>query len=85
MEHKIFSAMKHDSPILFLAQTLFALVESSLLKWKFFRFLSVRVKICQIPHVNFELTVNSSSNFVSFFIAMIHNSPVNFKLKYFQL
>ena len=36
-----------------------------------------------MPILNWE--VNSSSSFVSFFILMTHNSPVNFKLKYFQL
>ena len=52
----IFSAIKHNSSILFLAQTLYTLVKSNLLKCKFLRFSSARVKICQIPHVNFELT-----------------------------
>ena len=52
----IFSAIKHNSPILFLAQTLYTLFKRSPLKCKFLRFLSARVKICQIPHVNFELT-----------------------------
>ena len=36
-----------------------------------------------LPILNWE--VNSSSIFASFFILMTHNSPVNFKLKYFQL
>ena len=36
-----------------------------------------------MPILNWE--VNSSSIFASFFILMTHNSPVNFKLKYFQL
>ena len=53
----IFSAIKHNSPILFVAQTLYTLVKSNLLKkCKFLEFSSVRVKVCQIPHVNFELT-----------------------------
>ena len=43
------------------------------------RFPSRRVKLGQIPQVN------SSSIFASFFIAMTHNSPVNFKLTHFQL
>ena len=42
-------------PCSFLAQT-YSLVKSSLLKFKFSRFLSVRVKIRQIPRINFELT-----------------------------
>ena len=52
----IFSAIKHNSSILFVDQTLYTLVKNNLLKCKFLRFSSVRVKICQIPHVNFELT-----------------------------
>ena len=36
------------------------------------RFSSVRVNICQIPHVSFEL-VNSFSIFASFFIVITHN------------
>ena len=52
----VFSAIKHNSSIIFLAQTLYTLVNSNLLKCKFLRFSSARVKICQMPHVNFELT-----------------------------
>ena len=40
----------------FWAQTLCTLVKTSTLKCKFLRFLSARVKIRQILHVNFELT-----------------------------
>ena len=52
----IFSVIKHNFSTLFLAQTLYTLVKSNLLKCKCLRFSSTRVKICQIPHVNFELT-----------------------------
>ena len=52
----IFSAIKHNLSVLFLSQTLYALVKSSPIKSKFLRFSSVQVKICQIPHVSFELT-----------------------------
>ena len=52
----IFSAIKHNSSILFVDETLSTLVKNNLLTCKFLRFSSVRVKICQIPHVNFELT-----------------------------
>ena len=55
------------------------------IKVQILRFLSAQVKICQILHVNFELTVNSYSIFASFFIVMTHNYPVIFKLIYFQL
>ena len=81
----IFSAIKQNSPILFLAQTLYTLFKRSPLKCKFFRFSSARVKICQIPHVNFELT----SRFLFKFCIILHchgtNSPVNFKLIHFLL
>ena len=59
----IFSAIKHNSSILFLAQTLYTLVKSSPLKCKFSRFLSARVKIRQFFHVNFELTSQFLFNF----------------------
>ena len=49
----VFSAIKHNSPILYLAQTLYTLLKKSPLKCKFLRFSSAWVKI---SHVNFELT-----------------------------
>ena len=69
----------------FLAQILYTLFKRSLLKCKFFRNLSARVKTRQIPHVNFKRQVNSSSNFASFFIVMKHISSVNFRLIHFLL
>ena len=50
------STIKHNSSILFLAQTVYTLVKSNLLKCKFLKFSSARVKICQMSHVNYELT-----------------------------
>ena len=44
------------------------------------RFLSAHVKICQIPHVNFELKDQLLFNF-----CIILHCPVNFKLMHFQL
>ena len=64
----IFSAIKQNSPILFLAQTLYILFKTSPLKSKFLRFLSIRVKICQIPHVSFKLT----SQFLFKFCIILH-------------
>ena len=64
----IFSAIKHNSSILFLAQTLYTLVKCNLLKCKFLRFSSARVKICPIPLVNFELT----SQFLFKFCIILH-------------
>ena len=48
----VFTAIKHNSPILYLAQTLYTLLKKSPLKCKFMRFSSAWVKI---SHVNFEL------------------------------
>ena len=78
----IFSSIKNNSSILFLAQTLFTLLKSSLVKCKFVRLLSARVKFLK-PILNWK--VDSSSVFVSFFIVMAHNFPGNFKLIHFQL
>ena len=95
-----YSASSNILPSTLLTQTLYTLVKDSLLKSKFLRFSSARIKIRQISHVNFELTsqfllnffpnvgfevVNSFSNFASFFIAIKHNSPLNFKLIHFLL
>ena len=46
-----------------LAQTIYTLLKRSPLKWKFLRFSSAQVKICQIPHVNFETTSRFPSRF----------------------
>ena len=40
----------------FLAQTIYNLLKRTTLKWKFLRLPIARVKIHQIPHVNFEMT-----------------------------
>ena len=52
----VFITIKHNSPIPLSGQTLYTLFKRSTLKCKFLRFSSPWVKICQIPHVNFELT-----------------------------
>ena len=64
----IFSAIKHNTSVFFLAQTLYALVKSSPLKCKFWRVSSAWAKICQIPHVDFELT----SQFLFKFQIILH-------------
>ena len=69
----------------FLAQTLYTLVKRSPLKCKFLRHSSARVKICQIVLSILKRQVNSSSNFVSFFIVMTRNSSENFTLVHFLL
>ena len=81
----IFSAIKHNSFILFLAQTLYTLFKRSPLQCKFLRFLSALDKIRHIPHVNFELAGQFLFNCKSFFNVMTYNSPANFKLIHFQL
>ena len=47
----------------FLAQTIYTLLKRSLLKWKFLRLSSARVKFCQIPSANFETTCRFLSKF----------------------
>ena len=64
----VFNTIKHNSPILFLAQTLYTLFKRSPLKCKFLRFSSTQVKISQIAHVNFELT----SQFLFKFCIILH-------------
>ena len=63
----------------FFAQKLYNLVKSSPLKWKFVRFLSTLVNICQILHVNFELT--GPFLFKIYIILYCHNSYVSWKFK----
>ena len=81
----VFSAIKHNSSILFLAQTLCTLVKTSPLKCKFLRFLSPRVKIVKFLMPILKWQINSISNFASFFIVITHNCPLNFKLIHFLL
>ena len=81
----IFSAIKYNSSILYLAQTLYTLVKGSPLKCKFLRFLSAPVKIHQSPHLNFETTSQFLLQFCIFFIVMTNSSPVSFKLIHFLL
>ena len=80
-----FSAVKQNSSILFLAQTLYIFFKTKSLKCKFFRFLSALAKTCQIPHVNFELL----SQFLFKYCIILHchdtKIHVNFKLMHFLL
>ena len=55
-------------PCTFLAQTIYTFFKRSTLKWKFLRLSSARVKIRQIPHVNFEMT----SQFLFKFCIILH-------------
>ena len=74
-----FSAIKHNSSFLFLPQALHTLVKSSLLKCKFLGFSSARVKLCQIPHVNFELTSWFLFKFCIIFPCLDTKLPCEFK------
>ena len=47
----------------YLAQIIYTLLKSSPLKWKFLRLSSARVKFCQIPYANFEMTSRFFSKF----------------------
>ena len=49
------------------------------------RFSSARVKFIAVLMSILKRQGNSSSNLASFFIVVTNNSPVSFKLKYFQL
>ena len=69
----------------FLAQKLYTFVKRSLIKCKFLRNLSAQVKSRQIVVSILKRQVNSSSNFALFFIVIVHNSSVIFKLIYFLL
>ena len=69
----------------FSAQALCTWVKRSQLNCKFLKHLSARVKICQILVSTLKRQVNSSLNFASFLIVVIHNSSVNFKLIHFLL
>ena len=69
----------------FLAETSSSLVKRSPLKYNFLRYPSAWVKIRQIVVSVLKRQVNSSSNFISFFIVMIHNSSVNLNLIHFLL
>ena len=77
------SSIKNNSSVLFLAQTLYTLVKSSSLKFKFLRFSSARIKISQILISILNWQVKFSSIFASFFIFITHISSVNFKLIHF--
>ena len=74
----ICSVIKHNFSILFLAQALYAMVKSVLLKCKVLGFLSAWVKICQIPHVNFEL----ASQFLFRFCIILHCNDTKLPCKF---
>ena len=79
----IFSVIKHNSSALFLAHALYTSIKRSPLKYNVLDFLGLRPKFVKCIMVILKRQVISSSNFVTFFFVMTHNSPVNFKLIYF--
>ena len=78
-----FSAIKHNFSVLFFSSNIIYFGQRNQLKSEFFRFPSVRVKICQIPLVNFQVT----SQFLFKFCIILHchgyHSSVNFNLMHF--
>ena len=81
----VFSAIKHNSPISFLPQTLYTLFKRSPLKCKFLDFRVLEPNFLKFLMSILNWPVNSSSDLASFFIVMTQNSPVNFKLIHFLL
>ena len=59
--------------------------QRSQLKSKCFGFLSIWVKICQVPHVNFQMTSQFHFKFCIILHCHFINSSVNFKLIHFLL
>ena len=63
----IFSVIKYNSSILFFGLNIIYFGQSNPLKSNVLSLLSARVKICQIRHVNFELTSQFLFNFCILF------------------
>ena len=64
---------------------MYTLVTRSQLKLKFFRLSNARVKICEVPHVNFKTTSQFLFNSCFILHCMTHNFSVNFELMHFLL
>ena len=80
----IFSAIKQNSPILFLAQILCTLFKRSPLKCKFLRFLSAQIKIRQIPNSSCQFWADKSVPFqiLHYFSLPWHITPLQFLNSY---
>ena len=74
----LYSFMKDNHSILFLAQAIYTLLKRSPLKWTFSRLLSAQVKFYQIPYINLKLRVHSCTNFLSLFSFTKDNSSILF-------
>ena len=81
----IFSAIKHKSSVLSLAQTLYTLVKEANYRANFLDFWVFESKFFKFLMSILKWQVNFSSNFALFFIFMTHNSSVDFKLILFLL
>ena len=76
----LFSFVKDNSSVLFLALTTYTLLNRSPLKWKILKLSSAQIKIFQIPYVSFETTSrlllpNSNSN-VKFLLPILKLIPL---------
>ena len=78
------SVLSNITPLYFFISKVIYFVQKESIKVQMFETFEW-VNIRQVPHFNFETTINSPSNFASFFILMTHNFSVNFKLIYFLL
>ena len=76
----IFSVIKHNSSVFFLAQTLSSLVKGANERAIFLDFWVLESKFVKFLTSNFKWQVSFSSNFASIFILTRHNSTVNFNL-----
>ena len=81
----IFSAIRHNSSVLFLAQTLFSLGKGANQRAVFGDFRVLESKFVKFLMSVLESQINCSSNFVLFFIVMTYNSSANFKVIPFLL
>ena len=80
----LFSFMKDNSSVLFLAQTIYTLLKRSTLKWKFFETFKCSCQNSSNSSCQFW-NVNSSSNFASFLIVITPLWILSSYLSYFGL
>ena len=80
-----FSAIKHDSSVLFQLKHYIFWSKAAHQSANFWNFRVVRSKFIKVPMSFLKRQVNSSFNLASFFIFMTNSSPVNLKIVNFQL
>ena len=81
----IFTAIKHKSSVLSLAQTLNTSVKGANYRANFLDFWVFESKFFKFLMSILKWLVSSSSNFASFFVVMTYNSSLNFNLIHFLL